>query len=147
VYESNLRLNIKATGLRTYPDASVYCGAVVRDEEDASGETAINPIVLFEVLSKTTEAYDRGEKALNYRQIESLRAYILVSQREASVEMFERQSDGPWVLREAHGKEAVLTIAAISVNLPLADIYDRIDFSDAQQAEEPSISTVDRFSR
>src|SRR2546429_667344 len=73
-YESNLRLRIKVTGLRTYPDASVYCGPMERDEEDLEPHTFTNPTVLFEVLSPSTEAYDRGFKAENYRQIESLRA-------------------------------------------------------------------------
>jgi Uma2 family endonuclease len=135
-YESNLRLRIKATGLRTYPDVSVYCGALEHDDEDSGGETVTNPTVLFEVLSKTTEGYDRGFKAENYRQIESLRAYLLVSQNSAHVETYERQPDGSWLLREARGLNAMLAIPAIGIELPLAEIYDRVDFSTPAPPEE-----------
>jgi Uma2 family endonuclease len=141
VYESNLRLKIQATGLRTYPDAAVYCTALERDEEDKDGETVTNPTVLFEVLSRTTEAYDRGLKAANYRQIPSPRAYLLVSQQEPGVEMFERQAGGSWLLSEARGREASLTISSIAVTLRLADVYDRINFDDPQGAE-PVISAT-----
>jgi Uma2 family endonuclease len=127
-YESNLRLNVLRTGLRCYPDVSVYCGPLQLDPEDSAGETATNPTLLFEVLSKSTEAYDRGLKAENYRQIESLRAYVLVSQTKAHVEIFERQGDGPWVLGEANGLDAVLKLPAIDIELPLAEIYAGVEF-------------------
>jgi Uma2 family endonuclease len=129
VLESNLRLKIKATGLRTYPDASVYCEPPERDDEDSAAETLTNPTVVFEVLSKSTEAYDRGLKAENYRRIESLRAYVLVSQHKPHAEVYERQPDGTWNLREASGPEAVLKIAAIGVELRLEDVYYRVDFN------------------
>jgi Uma2 family endonuclease len=128
-FEANLRLKVKATGLRTYPDASLYCDPIERDEEDPAGETVTNPTVLFEVLSKSTEAYDRGLKAENYRRIDSLKAYVLVSQDSPHVELFERQADGLWLLREARGLDAVLAIPPIAVDLPLAEIYERVDFN------------------
>ncbi|MDB5353838.1 MAG: hypothetical protein JWN24_291 [Phycisphaerales bacterium] len=128
-YESNIRLKVKATELRTYPDVNIYCGPLERDEEDPNGETYTNPTVLFEVLSKSTEAYDRGLKAENYRRIESLRAYVLVSQHKPHAEVYERQPDGTWNLREASGPEAVLKIAAIGVELRLEDVYYRVDFN------------------
>jgi Uma2 family endonuclease len=127
-YESNLRLAILATGLRCYPDVSVYCGPLQFDPEDNTGETATNPTVLFEVLSKSTEGYDRGLKAENYRQIASLRAYVLVSQRGPHVEVFERQANGHWLLGDANGLDAVLTLPAIGIDLPLAEIYDGVEF-------------------
>jgi Uma2 family endonuclease len=128
-YESNLRLAIKATGLRCYPDAGVYCGALEHDEEDTSGETVTNPTVLLEVLSKSTEAYDRGLKSQSFRQIESLRAYGFVSQDGPHVELYERQADRSWSLSEARGLDGKLVIAALSIELPLADVYDQVDFS------------------
>ena len=85
--ESNLRLKATATGLRTYPDVSVYCDPLQRDEEDSDGETYTNPSALFEVLSSTTEAYDRGLKSSSYRTIQSLKAYVLVSQDEPHAEI------------------------------------------------------------
>ena len=128
VYESNLRLKIIATGLRTYPDVNVYCEKLARDLEDEDGETYLNPTVLFEVLSKTTEAYDRGFKAESYRQVPSLRAYGLVSQKTPHIELFERQADGIWTPREAKGMESVLTIPPLRIELPLAEVYARVEF-------------------
>jgi Uma2 family endonuclease len=131
-YESNLRLLTRKSGLRNYPDVSVYCGPLLRDEEDRTGETVTNPTVLFEVLSKSTEGYDRGLKAENYRSIESLKAYVLVSQERPHVEIFERQGNGTWLLREERGMEAVLAIPAIGVELPLAEVYDGVDFTEVE---------------
>ena len=129
-YESNLRLRIKATGLRTYPDVSVYCAPLEYDPEGDGIETAMNPTVLFEVLSKSTEGYDRGFKAENYRKVETLKAYIFVSQDSPHVEITERQSDGTWKLSEASGLDAVVTISGIGVQLPLAEVYDRVEFGE-----------------
>jgi Uma2 family endonuclease len=128
-YESNLRVKVIPTGLRTYPDASVFCGPLQFDDEDPAGETATNPTVLFEVLSKSTEAYDRGRKFDQYRQVESLRAYVLVSQAEAQVEIYQRQPDGNWLLHVEKGLQAVLQIPAIGIDLPLSEVYDGVDFS------------------
>ncbi len=86
-YDSDQRLRVKETGLRTYPDAAVYCGPMEYDPEDNQAETATNPTVVFEVLSDSTEAYDRGAKAAHYRRIESLKAYVLVSQNMPFVEL------------------------------------------------------------
>ena len=134
-YESNLRLKVKATGLRTYPDVSVYCGTMERDIEDRDGETYTNPTVLFEVLSKTTEAYDRGFKAENYRQIKTLQAYVLLEQKTAHVEIYERQSDNSWRLSEVRGLEAVLSLPSIGVQAPLSDVYDHVNFAAAEEDE------------
>jgi len=127
-YESNLRLKVKATGLRTYPDVSVYCGPLERDVEDRDGETVTNPTALFEVLSPTTEAYDRGFKSENYRLIESLKVHVLVSQEKSHVEVFQRQADGSWRFSEVRDVNDVLPLSPIGVDLPLAEIYDRIKF-------------------
>lgn len=135
-YESNLRLKVAATGLRTYPDASIYCGPLQFDDEDPGVETAVNPTVLFEVLSKSTEAYDRGEKADHYRQIATLRAYVLVSQSAAHVEIYQRQPDGNWLLHVEKSLGATLPIPAIGVELPLTEIYDGVDFSTALPEEQ-----------
>ena len=128
VYESNLRLKVQATGLRCYPDMGVYCGPLERDQEDPSGETVTNPTVIFEVLSKSTEGYDRGLKFESYRQIPTLKAYVLVSQVAAHVEVNEPSADGSWILRDVKGIEAMLTVPGINIKIPLAEIYDRITF-------------------
>jgi len=98
--------------MRCYPDTTVCCGAIVPDEEDDSSETITNPTALFEVLSKSTEAYDRGFKAENYRQIDSLRVYVLVAQDAPHAELYERQTDGSWLLREVRGLNAALSVGA-----------------------------------
>ncbi|HEX4793337.1 MAG TPA: Uma2 family endonuclease [Humisphaera sp.] len=128
-YESNLRLKVEATGLRTYPDASVYCGQMVKDEEDTAGETFTNPTVIFEVLSRSTEPYDRGAKCESYLKIDSLQMFVLVSQDSPRCEFFQRQADGSWQNHELHGLDAVLEIPSIGVQLPLGEIYDRVDFA------------------
>lgn len=128
-YESNLRLKVRVTGLRTYPDVAVYCGSVEYDPDDPQRTTALNPTVVFEVLSPSTEGYYSGFKAENYRRIESLRAYLLVAQDRPHVEMHERQADGAWLIREAHGLDAVIHIEPLAVDLPLAEVYDRVTFS------------------
>lgn len=134
IYESNLRLKVETTGLRTYPDAAVYCGPLARDPENAGSETVTNPTVLFEVLSTSTEAYDRGFKSQNYRKIESLRAYLLVSQDAPNIEVYERQADGTWVLREAKGLESTIPVPGITIQLPLSEVYDRVEFLPAPSA-------------
>ena len=133
-YESNLRLKIKSTGLRTYPDASVYCGQPVRDDEDDDGETFTNPSALFEVLSPSTEGYDRGTKSRGYRLIDSLAVYALVSQSEPHIEVYERQPDSSWRLREVHGLHETLSLPSIGVELPLAEIYKRVVFDSGDDA-------------
>jgi Uma2 family endonuclease len=114
--------------LQTYPDASVFCDRIQFAPEDPANTTALNPTVLFEVLSRSTEGYDRGFKADNYRRIESLNCYVLVSQENAHVEVYERQAEGAWLLREAKGLSTQVTIPSIEVTLPLADVYDRVEF-------------------
>jgi Uma2 family endonuclease len=137
-YDSNYRLKVIATGLRCYPDVSVYCGPIEPDPEDPEAATGTNPSVLFEVLSKSTEGYDRGFKAANYREIASLRTYVLVAQDSPHVEAYDRQPDGSWRLREAKGLNATLSIPGIDVTLPLAEIYDRVEFPPPTPIEQLS---------
>ena len=140
-YESNLRMVVLATGLRTYPDVAVYCGPLIFDKADAAGETAVNPTVLFEVLSKSTEAYDRGLKSENYRRVESLRAYVLVSQDAPHIEIYERQAGGgSWLLREVNTVEAVLSIPALEIDLPLAEVYDGVPFPPPPETAAESVA-------
>jgi len=98
VYTSDAKVRVEATGLATYPDVSVVCGGVLRDRDDPNAMT--NPVVLVEVLSETTEAYDRGDKFAHYQQLSSLQHYVLVSQHEPRIEVYTRAADA-WVLRTA----------------------------------------------
>lgn len=127
-YDSNLRVKIPATGLVTYPDASVFCKKLEFDPKDKRQQTAINPTIVFEVLSKSTESYDRGKKAENYRQLGSLKAYVLVSQTSPHIELYERHGDGFWFLTEAKGLDQELPIKSLGLKLPLAEVYDRMKF-------------------
>src|SRR5438046_609226 len=99
VYDSNLRVRIPRTTLYTYPDVSVVCEEIQFDPLDRNKTTMLNPTLLVEVLSPSTEAWDRGGKLQSYIQIESLREYVLVSSQAASVETFFRQPDGTWAYR------------------------------------------------
>lgn len=125
-YDSDQRLRVKETGLRTYPDAAVYCGEMIYDLEDSQRETATNPTVVFEVLSDSTEAYDRGAKSAHYRRIEGLKAYVMISQNTPMVEMLHLVPGQGWQIVEATGLDAVLRIPCLEIELSLVEIYDRL---------------------
>ena len=118
-FTSDLRVRVLETGLATHPDVSVICGALQRDPEDRN--TATNPVVIVEVLSPTTQRYDREEKAAHYRRIPSLESYVLISQEEQRLEVFSRNRDGSWTLREARSGEVELS--AIGCRLAVSDVY------------------------
>ncbi|WP_437978745.1 Uma2 family endonuclease [Sorangium sp. So ce295] len=120
VYSADLRVRVQATGLATYPDVSVVCGRLERDLAD--NDAALNPIVLVEVLSESSEAYDRGQKFAHYRRIPSLREYVLVSQHEQRIEVFHRNEDDSWTLREARAGEGV-HLEAIGCALSVDEVY------------------------
>ena len=125
-FTSELRMKIAATGLLTYPDVSVVCGTL----EFATGtdDTVVNPTLLVEVLSETTEAYDRGEKFRHYRQMPALKEYLLVSQRLPRIEQFLRGSNDEWTLRTAEGPEAALRLPSLEVTLELGEVFAGVDF-------------------
>jgi Uma2 family endonuclease len=118
---------ISATGLYTYPDASVICGPLEFDDEQR--DTVVNPTLLVEVLSGSTEAYDRGKKFGHYRQIPTLREYLLVSQEEPKIERFLRNDDGTWTLTEAVGLDATLSLPTRGIEISLREIFDKVDFT------------------
>ena len=126
VYTSDLRLKVEATGLFTYPDLSVVCGPL----QFAAGtdDTVVNPTVIVEVLSDSTEAYDRGKKFENYRRMPSLREYLLVSQKEPRIEQFVRQENEQWLLREAAGLEATLALPSLEIKISLAEVFAGVEF-------------------
>jgi Uma2 family endonuclease len=128
VYDSNLRILVQATGLYTYPDIPVICGEPQLDPTDKTLQSFLNPTLLVEVLSPSTIDYDRGFKAQNYRQIESLREHVLVAQDAALVESFVRQPDGTWTPTKFEGLPAVARFTSIGVELPLLEIYDGVNF-------------------
>jgi Uma2 family endonuclease len=125
-YNSDQRLSVKPAGLHTYADVSVVCGPLHMDRDDRDAIT--NPRVIFEVLSRSTERYDRGKKFELYRGIATLAEYVLISQDEPHIERFQRQSDNSWLLTEAGGLDAAMDLASITCHLTLAEIYDNVDF-------------------
>lgn len=129
VQDSNLRVRVPRTTLYTYPDASVVCDDPVFDPLDAGRQTLMNPTLLVEVLSPSTESWDRGGKFDNYRQIETLREYVLVSWEAARAETFLRQEGGTWIYSAALGLDAVAKLNSIGVELPLAQVYRGVDLA------------------
>lgn len=119
VYPSDMRVKVSATGLYTYPDASVACPPRF---EDADEDTLLNPVVLIEVLSTSTASYDRGEKFENYRTIPSFKEYVLVSTHKVLVEHFLRQADNSWLMRERRAGER-LELASIGCAIAVDEIY------------------------
>jgi Uma2 family endonuclease len=117
-----------ARGLFSYPDILVICGEP--EYHDALKDIVLNPKVIFEVLSESTEAFDRGEKFTRFQSWNpSLTDYVLVLQDRAQVEHFTRQPDGAWSYRLTTGLDASVAIASINCTLTLADIYERVDFN------------------
>jgi Uma2 family endonuclease len=117
-------------GLYTYPDATVFCGEAELDHEVKGSDTLKNPKLLIEILSPSTESNDRGGKFERYQTIESFREYVLVSQSEPHIQVFLRQDDGAWKISWYRGLDAVARFDSINVDLPLVDVYDRIEFED-----------------
>ena len=126
VTPSDMRVLVNATGLYTYPDVIVVCGEP--QFLDGQRDTLLNPTLIAEVFSPSTEAYDRGRKFENYRSIESLAEYLLISSQRVSVELFARQPDGRWLLTAANSLEDTLELPATGCRLPLAGIYEKVEF-------------------
>jgi Uma2 family endonuclease len=127
VYTSDLRVRTgTTTGLYTYPDVTVVCGKPVFATDEA--DVLTNPTLLVEVLSKSTEAKDRGFKFQQYKQIATLMEYVLVSQTEPLVERFWRSAGGEWTYADAHGMEATIGLNSIGIDVALAEIYRDIEF-------------------
>jgi Uma2 family endonuclease len=137
-FGADMRVKVSPTGLFTYPDLVVVCGRP--RFEDKELDTLLNPTVIIEILSKSTEAYDRGEKFAQYRTLDTLTDYLLVSQDKPRIERYVRQADGGWLLTESSGLDAVMPIASIQCQLPLAEVYDRVEFDEAQPA--PKLTVV-----
>ena len=121
-YGSDLRINIPENTLFTYPDISIICGDIVTSEHDE--DTATQPIVLIEILSKRTKDYDRGSKFKLYRDIPTLKEYILIDSESISIEAFSINQNNHWELKEYKTVENTLSIATIDFQLPLIEIYE-----------------------
>lgn len=127
VYSHDMRILIPATGLYTYPDLAVVCGD--RQFQDKRRDTILNPSLIIEVLSPSTEAYDRGRKFDQYRSIESLTDYLLVASDRIHTDLFTKQPDGRWLLTSADRLEDSVDLPSIACRLNLADLYEKVEFA------------------
>lgn len=123
-YAGDMRVRIPGRGY-TYPDVTVVCGEP--QFEDGHLDTLLNPTVIVEVLSESTERYDRGRKFSFYRTVESLAEYVLVAQDEYRVEQYTKQADGRWLLSDHRSPEEVVELASVECTLALRDVYEKVE--------------------
>ena len=126
VHINDLRVKVSPTGMYTYPDIVALCGEPQLEDEHL--DTLLNPTVIVEVLSESTEAYDRGEKFAHYRRLDTLREYVLVSQDKIRIERFRREGD-EWTLSEVSGPDATLHLESIDCHVTVAAIYEKVEFN------------------
>jgi Uma2 family endonuclease len=127
VYSSDMRIRIPNADIYTYADLTVACGEP--KFEDAHVDTLLNPVLIVEVLSKSTASYDRSQKFAFYRTIESLTDYLLVSQDSFHVEQYTKQPDNRWMLADFRSPEDVLQLDSVQCSLALGEIYDKVSLS------------------
>ncbi len=123
-FVADMRVHVPVTDRYTYPDLVVVCGEP--QFEDAELDTLLNPTLIVEVLSPSTEDRDRGSKLFQYRSIPSLEVILLVAQDKLHVEQFVRQQDGSWLLTDVDNLHSVVELPAIGSHLALADVYRRV---------------------
>lgn len=142
--DCNLRVRVPSRAYYCYPDLKVICGTPQFDADDPKRLTVLNPRVIIEVLSPSTEGYDRGQKFERYRDIASMQEYVLISTSRPLVEVFWRRDDGSWLFTPASGVGATANFNSIDVKLNLSDIYAGVEFppeqfeSDAPPQEQPN---------
>jgi Uma2 family endonuclease len=140
-YANDLRLKVSPTGLYTYPDVLVVCGTprFAGEQQD----TLLNPVALIEVLSESTEAYDRGKKFDHYRALTSVSDYLLVSQDQHKIEHFVRQPDNRWLFAAYTALDDVVEIPSIACALPLRDVYDKVEIAGEMLDAEDNLRDPD----
>ena len=126
-YVADMRVRVNATGLYTYPDVTAVCAEPQFLDENR--DTLLNPSLIVEVLSPSTEAYDRGRKFEHYRSVESVTEYLLLSSERVSAELYTRQPDGRWLLTAANHLEDSLDLQSVGAHLSLADLYEKVDLT------------------
>jgi Uma2 family endonuclease len=125
VYTSDMKVRVTEEHY-AYPDVTIVCGeARFADEEN---DVLLNPTLIVEVLSPTTEAWDRGGKFEQYQQRESLQEYVLIAQDRPRIERFARQDDDEWLLTVRNGPEATITLPSIGCELALSEVYRKVTF-------------------
>ena len=131
VFSSDIKVQIDPNTFFTYPDASVVCGKI--QFAPNRDDMIINPLLIVEVISPTTEKYDRGRKFQAYRTINSLKTYLMIEQERPYIEVYERQADGNWLLKTFEGLDTILELPTIEFELSLTTIYNRVEFETVDQ--------------
>lgn len=139
-FASNVRVKVPIYAPYRYPDLTVVCGKVESDV--VSGlEVLLNPQIIFEVLSPTTEAFDRGAKFIYYKSIQSLKEYVLIATERPHVAQFVRRAENEWLNRDFIGLESSLMFPAFGIDIPLSEIYRGIEFPEAE-IPNPEVNRV-----
>lgn len=136
VFINDVRLWFPQYNIYTYPDVMVIAGEPMYYENRT--DTIINPRLVVEVLSKSTRDYDRGQKFLYYRSLDSFQEYILIDQYSFHIEQFTKTENGKWLLTEYDEADDQLTLESINFTLPLKDIYERVTFKNTPDDDEPT---------
>jgi Uma2 family endonuclease len=129
VYANDLKVRIRTADAGKYPDLIALCGE--HEFQDGRRDVVLNPSLIVEVLSDSTEAYDRGNKFAIYRQIPSLREYLLVSQHSVQVDLYSRGDDGRWTLSDFSALTESVPLASVGCSLALAEVYDKVELQPA----------------
>ncbi len=125
VFSSDMKVKIKEIGKYTYPDIVVVCEK--EEFENENNDVLLNPVVIIEILSDSTEAYDRGDKFAHYQRLDSFVEYILISQYFWRVEKFTRQDDGTWIYSKYETDGNIVKIEAVNCELPVSEIYRKVN--------------------
>lgn len=128
VFSSDMKVKMREVGKYTYPDIVVVCEE--EEFEDENNDVLLNPLVIIEILSDATEAYDRGDKFAHYQLLKSFTEYILVSQYFRRVEKFTRQNDETWIYSKYQNAEHVVKIESVKCELPVSEIYRKVNFDE-----------------
>lgn len=124
VFSNDMRVKVSASGLYTYPDLIITWAEPLFSDDGA--DTLLNPTIIIEVLSRSTEGYDRGKKFQHYRALRSLKEYLLITQDAYHIDQFVRQGEINWLLTEHDGPTATLHLPSIDCTLALADVYEKV---------------------
>jgi len=141
VFGSNMQIKVPTAPPYRYADGSVTCGKV-EVERFNGNDLLLNPVLIYEVLSPSTEAYDRGDKFTHYKSIASLREYLLVAQHRPHITHFVRNDDGTWSYSEVNGLDASLYLPSLGVTLRLRDVYQDVEF---ESSSSPRAVLSDKF--
>jgi Uma2 family endonuclease len=126
VYANDMKVRVRTSNTGAYPDLVAFCAE--HEFQDNRRDILLNPSLIVEVLSGSTEAYDRGDKFALYRQIPSLREYLLVSQHQVAVDLYTRGEDGRWTLTDFSDLNDSIHLASVDCTLDLAEVYDKVEF-------------------